>query len=348
MAAAVGAELSLLSRCCQWNFAGSEPGAFDVPADVDWPRFVEIARFHRSQGLAWNALSANSVALPSDVSAALSADARVIAATNLAVHHECAQLNHAFERARIAILFIKGLSVAALAYRSPMLKMAWDIDILIDPAELAAAAEILKARGFSPTVPETLAELDGWHRRSKESVWSRPDGLHIELHTRLADNLALIPSLSVHSPSQKVEIGGQTLLPTLADEELFAYLCVHGASSAWFRLKWISDLAGMIAGRSVGDIERLRQRAQELGAGRAVGQALLIAHHLLGTALSGFTIDRSTQRLADAALQQLAQSTEPTERTLGTWRIHWTQLLLKNGIGFKAGEVVRQLRDAIR
>ena len=82
------------------------------------------------------------------------------------------------------------------------------------------------------------------------------------------------PSLDVHSPAQEVEIAPGIALPTLADEELFAYLAVHGASSAWFRLKWIADFAAILDARTGAEIERIYQKSQVLGAGRAAGQAL--------------------------------------------------------------------------
>ena len=41
---------------------------------------------------------------------------------------ECGRLKGAFNGAGIPLLFVKGLTVAALAYPSPFLKMGWDIE----------------------------------------------------------------------------------------------------------------------------------------------------------------------------------------------------------------------------
>src|SRR6202008_1164170 len=79
---------------------------------------------------------------------------------------------------------------------------------------------------------------------------------------------------------QMVSITDGIALPTLANDELFAYLCVHGASSAWFRLKWVADLAAFLGGRSPEEIARLHDRAQEYGAGRAAAQALLLVEQI--------------------------------------------------------------------
>lgn len=344
-------EFALLTRCCSSNFANASDGAPDVAASIDWKRFAELARHHRVQGFAWNGLS--KADLPTEVAEALSSDARSIAATNLAIARECGVLSETFAGAGVPLIFLKGLTVGALAYRNPLLKMGWDIDLLIDPADLAAARDLLAGRGFALREPSSPEQVIEWHRWSKESVWTRADGLHVELHTRLADNRSLIPSLDVHSPTQRVEVTPGISLPTFATEELFAYLCVHGASSAWFRLKWISDLAGLIHGRPGSEIDRLWRRSQEFGADRAAAQALLVADALFGS-LAETSLREELARewpnrvLAAAALRQLTGPTrEPSEKPLGTLRIHWTQLLLKPGLGFAFNEASRQIGDVL-
>jgi hypothetical protein len=316
---------------------------------------VALARRQRVQGLAWNALAKLAERLPGDAREALSSDARSIAATNLAIASECRELEKAAERAGLPILFIKGLTVAALAYRSPLLKMGWDIDLLIDPGDLAAAAELLGNRGYALRLPASLAELHAWHAWSKESVWQKNGSFHIELHTRLADNRRLVPTIDVHAPRRLVDVAPSISLPTLAEEELFAYLAVHGASSAWFRLKWISDFAALIAGQSAESIGRLYHRSQELGAGRAAGQALLLADRLFETlqpvpALrEQLESDRVTRQLCRAALRTMTGGTsDPTDRSLGTLAIHWTQFLLQPGLGYKYSELRRQGASLIR
>ena len=340
-------ELALLLGCCRWNFAAERERKPEIPANLDWREFVRLAQFHRVQGLVWNALSERTSTLPPDVALTLSGDTRSIAATNLAIARECAELAKAFEQ--MPLLFIKGLTVAALAYRQPMLKMGWDIDMLVEPRDLTRAAHVLAERGYSLRLPSSRLALEAWHERSKESVWTRPDGLHVELHTRLADNPALIPSIDVRSRRQEVEVAEGIRLSTLADNELFAYLVVHGASSAWFRLKWICDFAALCRRFAAVDIERMYRRSQELGAGRAAGQALLLADALFG-ALEGNSAfseellgDRSTRLLFRTALKVVsANPVEPTERRMGTWPIHWSQLFLLPGLGYKVRELSGQ------
>ncbi len=348
--AALRAEFALLVECCRRNFSTFPAElSVEVPSGLDWDAVVALSRRHRVQGLVWNALAQQADRLTAHAKDALSGDARSIAATNLAIAGECRELHQCFEQANIPLLFIKGLTVGALAYRSPLLKMGWDIDLLIDPGDLDAAAELLVGRGFTLRIPSKLIELRTWHRRSKESVWTRDGSVHVELHTSLADNDRLIPSINVHAPRQMVEVAPAISLPTLAEEELFAYLAVHGASSAWFRLKWISDFAALLHGRSAQEIERLYRRSQRLGAGRAAGQALLLADKLfeslspIPALRKELASDRSTSRLCQAALRMMTKGEdEPTEQRFGTLAIHWTQFLLAPSLDYKMSEARRQ------
>src|SRR5205085_5632515 len=115
----------------------------------------------------------------------------------------------------------------------------------------------LMLRGYQRVIPAASTALSTWHVDRKESLWSRSnERLHVELHTRLTEIPRLIPSIGINSPTRQVEIMPGTSLPTLTEDELFAYLCVHGASSLWFRLKWITDLAALLC-RSNAEIETL-------------------------------------------------------------------------------------------
>jgi hypothetical protein len=350
MRVAGSAEFRLLTECCRAGHSGRS-GA-DIPATIDWQHFLRLARFHRVEGFAWNHLS-NQRGAPPSVEQALADSAARIAATSLQAAAESRLLLDRFAAAKVPLLFLKGLTLGALAYGNPALKAAIDIDLLVDPGDLRKASELLHNAGYRLVTPrESSADriLQSWHRSWKESVWIKsPPRLQIDLHTRVADNRRLLPSIDVHSPRQIVDIGSGIQLPTLADEELFAYAAVHGASSAWFRLKWISDFAGLLEGEAPERIDHLYRRSQELGAGRAAGQALLLADELFGTLNQNSPLqnelerDFATRQLYSAALKLVTgEPNEPTEQYLGTLTIHWTQFLLLPGARYKMSELLRQ------
>lgn len=352
-------ELDLAIRCCRFAFAGGEPPYSRHWCELDWSRFLRLARFHRIQGLLWRALNPNADRLPAGISENLAADARAIAANNLRAAIESSNLLEDFDKAGIPLLFLKGLTLGCLAYGNPSIKAAIDIDLLVPGDQLAEAGRLLEQRGYTlriPAGPFTADRLSSWHRIRKESVWARREPRsEVDLHTRLSDTHQLIPSLSVQSPRQEVEVGSAISLPTLRTDELVAYLSVHGAWSAWFRLKWIADFAALVHGRTSGELQQLYRRSQELGASRCAAQAMLVSDALFGSLDSAPDLRRELRSLrahrwlCRAALRQLAgtkEPVEPTSRPFGTALIHLSEFGLLPGVSAKLAEFVRQVRAA--
>lgn len=353
------AEFDLAVHCCRLAF---DPGHGSPPPPkqrIDWERFYRVVRFHRVQGLVWQSLSRLDETIPADVARRIAEDAARIAAANRLSLEECRALGDALAGQGIDFLILKGLPLGVLAYGSPWLKAAVDVDLLIDERRLADALGVLQASGFvrEDGRTEDPAALHAWHRYRKDSEWGKAGSTaRVDLHTRLTDNVALIPTIGLGSPTQVVAITPDLALPTLADDELFAHLCVHGASSAWFRLKWITDLAALLTPKPTEEIARLYARSQDLGAGRAAGQALLLADALYGLLdrlpelRAALASDGRTRWLSRIAFRQLAgrrEPVEPTERAGGTLAIHLSQFFLLAGPAFKASELVRQGRAAL-
>ena len=309
---------------------------------------------HRIGGLAWHALSELPLPVPPEIADALASTAGSIAAQGLRSAVQSSQISEAFGGAGLRHLFVKGLLVGALAYPSPFIKQSWDIDLLVGEEDIEDGAALLQGLGFDlmfPSLGTDWPRLASWHRVQKDSAWRHQrSGIVVELHSRLADNPLLIPRVGVTSPRREVTIADGIVLPTLEWPEMFAHLCVHGASSAWFRLKWIGDLAALIS-RSAVPVEALFDRAQILGAGRSAAQALLLAHSLFETRLPDplrqlLQGDRAAIWLERAAMRQLL-APEPGDRALGTLTIHASQLLLLPGLKFKWAESRRQLAAAM-
>ena len=351
---AVPTEFTLAVECCRWT---NEPGRANAIAEAaaiaDWQAFLATVERHRVAGLAWNALHSLGIPIPEATQSKLSTRANAIAAHGLQAAVQSAALSAALDHAAISHLFVKGLPVGALAYSAPFIKHSWDIDLLIDERRVEEAAALLDHLGFEVVFPDIgpdWSRLARWHQVQKDSAWHhRQTGRIVELHSRLADNPLLIPTVGISSPQQRVSVADGISLPTLAWPELFAHLCVHGASSAWFRLKWIGDLAALLV-RSGSDLEELYQGTLHLGAGRSAAQALLLAHRLFDIPIDGRLLgllnsSAANRWLASAALGQLL-SPEPGGRIFGTGMIHLSQFLLLAGFRFKAIEARRQVAAA--
>ena len=58
-------EFRLAVDCCRLNFGGAAKAR--NAGEVDWDLFLDLVRFHRVEGLAWNALSASPSGAPDAV-----------------------------------------------------------------------------------------------------------------------------------------------------------------------------------------------------------------------------------------------------------------------------------------
>ncbi|HEY0414261.1 MAG TPA: nucleotidyltransferase family protein [Allosphingosinicella sp.] len=349
-------EFALVAACCRWPPSPERDEAVrSAAAGIDWPLAARMARRHRVEGLVWKALRQVRIDVPDEAASLLAAAASRIARRSLGMAAECFRLERLLAAEGIAALILKGVPLGKLAYGTIGLKMGSDIDLLVLPDEVERAASVLERGGYclaTPQGPAARERLGFWHEGWKESVWvSETRGFQIDLHSRLTDNPRLLPGLDARSPRQSVEISTGLALETLATDEHFAYLCVHGASSAWFRLKWIADLAALIAPCAPEEVERLYRRSQQLGAGRAAAQALLLIEALFSPPLpqalmAELRADRVSRWLLRIALRKLsgrAAATELEDTRLGTASIHLMQLALLPGWRFKLSELGRQL-----
>lgn len=348
-------ELELVIACCRWPPSAAREEAVRVRSTgrIDWEVLGKVAARHRVEGLVHDALRRSGIVLPPPVQRDLHEEALRIARNNLVFAAESARLASALDKAGIKFLFLKGLTLNMLAYGTLGVKKAVDIDLVVDPDAYEEAVQLLEQRGYRCILPgpsASRAELLEWADRVKHTEWRR-NGVPVELHKSFVDSPLLLRGVSIHSPVQRVELGQGMSLPTLEMDELFTYLCVHGATHGWSRLKWPADLAALLKSDDGGEVERLYRRSLELGAGRCSGQALLLCSFLFETPLPAglqaeLREDRAIRYLAGVATGAMAAGSaisEPDDRLLGTLAIHISHLRLAPGWSYKAAELRRKL-----
>lgn len=345
-------EMALVLACCRWPPSPERNAAICGAADgVGWRRVLALARRHRVQGLVHQSLALAGVTPAGPVAEALHGEARRISTRNLRLAAESVRLVRGMEAAGVPVMVVKGTPLAAIAYGTIAAKMAWDIDLLVTRDAVDAAADVLEGAGYACVLPgPERSGLSPWHRFSKESVWLGPGGVHVELHDALVDSPAVLPGVDARGPAQRVAISAGVTLPTLERDTLFAYLCVHGAASGWRRAKWLADAAALIGSADGAEVERLYARSQALGAGRAAGQALLLAHRYLDVAipaglLAGVRRDPGTRLMARLAGRMMTAPDgfdDPRETAAGTLPIHLMQMMILPGWRFVLGELRRK------
>jgi hypothetical protein len=122
--------------------------------DIDWQRFVSLARAHQLAPLAYHGLrAAPSGAVPSWVMEELVGSYYRILAANALLYDRLRRILEAFRRAGIQVLLLKGAVFAQTLYPSIGTRPMGDVDLVIPFEKLEDAGAILQEFGYRQQVP---------------------------------------------------------------------------------------------------------------------------------------------------------------------------------------------------
>jgi hypothetical protein len=338
---ALSPEFRLAAACAMWPPSDYRNEAIRVAAAavLDWPRFVRLTARHRIFGLVHDGLMRAHPDLPPEIARQISAKAEELVRQGLVMAAECLRLQHMFGKVGVPILFLKGAVLAKFAFGNLGLRSSQDIDLLVSPDALPAAIALLGEAGYRRYNPPP--DISGDMLRllmplRKDFGFAHPStGMVIELHWRLFLNPHTMTGASIVQSSRTVRLSAGAELRTLGDEDLFAYLCMHGACHWWNRLQWLADINALLTATDRG-IEQLIGAATARGAGRAVDQALLLCSRLFTTSLPATVLSKSknsviTHWLEATALAAMTSDQGEYERhdaRFGTTRGSLSTLLL--------------------
>jgi hypothetical protein len=357
MARSLSAEFWLAAACAMWPPSDRRTGAIRAAASgpLDWPRFLRVALRHRVLGLAHQGLTEARLAVPPEIRREIGARAAAMVRENLAMAEEALRLQRLFDEAQLPVLFVKGSSLAMLAFGNLGLSGSQDIDLLVPRETLPAATELVARAGYRrfdppPGISDTQLRQLLSLRRDLGFV-HQTTGLPIELHWRLFSNPHAMAEGSILAASREVLLTDTLGLHTLGEEDLFAYLCMHGALHWWNRLKWLADVNALLASTPEDGIERLVRAAKIRGTGRAAAQALLLCRRLFKTtlpvgllpALGKKTTVRWLEATALSAMTAGQGEDDPHERRFGTTRGSLSTFLLSRSWRYKLKELKLQM-----
>lgn len=211
----------------------------------NWPEVLAQANAHRLGPLLYFHLKAAGVALSPEIKRELAGLYLRHRHANQVRAQVMAEILAAFQAEGIPALALKGFALAHLLYPEPALRPMSDIDLLVKPAQVRRAQELLAGLGFSAPLPPADS-LPGKHLAS---ATRQAEGLTIsvELHHNLF-NIGHPHSLELEeltAPPVPFALGKLTAY-TLPHEEMLWHLCQHLTLIGQpFRLIWLADIVGM-------------------------------------------------------------------------------------------------------
>src|SRR5262245_292577 len=118
MTPSLSPEFSLASTCAIWPPSDYRTDKIRAAATkpLDWVRFLRVIRRHGVLGLAHDGLVRARPEVPSEIVQEIAMEAKTLFHRNLVMAAEAVRLQRMFDDAGLMVLFLKGTSLAALAY----------------------------------------------------------------------------------------------------------------------------------------------------------------------------------------------------------------------------------------
>jgi hypothetical protein len=281
---------------------------------VDWNEYVRLVERHRTSALSWAALKrVAGVTIPRETAKTLKrrSDAcRIKAAIHLQLLMEMLK---ALNTAGIWAMPLKGPLLSLELYGDAALRESKDLDVLVAQADVEAARQ-------------SLSEI-GWERKTDDARLSPRQSEFLSRHEHHVSfvHKALRCELELHWRSRwengdaRELCAGATLrtewqgccYEAMSVVDLTVDLCGHGGSHAWFRAKWLSDVARIFADGRV-EAEAVLERARSAGQERALLQCMKLLEDAYGLpvpeaierevrGLDPFLVNRAVEKLTDPA-----------------------------------------------
>jgi Uncharacterised nucleotidyltransferase len=298
----------LLLRC-----ARSQPDVISITdlvnEGVNWQILLRLAEQHRVRPMLFRSLkSACWDAVPKATQLELERFNRANVQKNLLLTGELLRLIDIFEQNEIPIAAFKGSVLAESVYRDLSLREFCDVDIIVQPADVPKAEDILVADGYRAQFPDREFRYAFQNYQGQYAFRHGHTGIVIDLHWRLSANGVPFPlqSPDIWQRLDKVTIAGRNV-PTLGQDDLALLLAAHGTKEGWRSLNWVCDFAELLRNhRDIGWIAVL-DRAQRSHSSRSVLLAIALAATLLDAPAPAAMVDAAWNNPTVRALAEQAK-----------------------------------------
>jgi hypothetical protein len=242
-------------------------------------RSPELAARHGLSAFVADELARESVAVPPE----LAREAHAQLSRGLKTKSLTLAVVDALKTVQVTPVLLKGYALALRLYpEQPLGRPSTDVDVLVEPHELARCAEALATLGLHRHDDAALHDPMEEHHHL---AFSGPRGL-VEVHFRLFMGFGggVFDDAGLFSRARTWTLHGRAVR-LLGEEDEFLYLATHAANHAFMRLSWLLDLQRYLAVKRDLDFALMATRAHRAGFHTAVTTSLVLLQRVLGASL---------------------------------------------------------------
>ncbi|HVQ96195.1 MAG TPA: nucleotidyltransferase family protein [Mycobacteriales bacterium] len=230
-------------------------------------------------------------------------------------------VDRALTAAGVGYLVLKGPVLAGAVYRRPDLRSYVDVDVLVAPAEFAAALAALESAGCAVFERNWQLARD---RLLGELRLFTPSGLVLDLHWHVIADRSIraafrLDLAAVRGRARTVRLAGRDVR-TLDPADTVVHLALHAALAGGHRLIWLKDLEQALLAPDAPQWTELVRRAAEWRAGPATALMLARASRTLGVPVPASVLRRLVPDRRWRMVGRLADVVSPVSRGAGSAR----------------------------
>jgi hypothetical protein len=257
-----------------------------LAAPLQWPLILERACTHQVYPLLYcNLRDLGFPGIPETVQTELKGLFLTNALRNQLLSEELARVLSLLGDAGIRVVPLKGVALAQALYGDTAARVSVDLDILVPPANVAKAIEVILASGYRAGSSDPyISKLLLRHGRHYDAVRDAPGiSFLLEVHWILVqhsskDDEAVSDLWAEARPQSYFGAPGFSLSP----EWNFLYLAIHATDHEWRSLKWLVDIHE-VASSGLVDWERVAKKAERFELSQPIRHTLGVSSLLLET-----------------------------------------------------------------
>jgi hypothetical protein len=300
------------------------------PSGVDWGRLTELAMRHRVLPILYQQVAEATGSVPAEAQEKLKDLYVSNAARNMGRGEEIRRLSGLCEADNLPVMCLRGPVLASSVYRDLSLRQFTDLDLLVQEQDVPRISSMLVSEGYRPQFRLDAVQERALIRFRTERCFIRSeDRSTVDLHWRLLPGYFSFEAdeTELWSRSVMTHVEGANVR-TLADEDLFLFLCAHGAKHGWDQLALVCDLAEMMRVEQGLNWTRMLKRAESRGKRRMVAVGLELVRQVLGvTARATVRVDQESARIVDERRCRLGEGVGAQESGgLAKWSLAWRMM----------------------